>query len=59
MISRRGGIVSKVTADEIIVDTGLEDGGRGDTPLARLMQHDRYRLKTFWRTNQSLPGTKP
>jgi DNA-directed RNA polymerase subunit beta len=24
----------------------------GDTPLARLHQHDRYRVKKFWRTNQ-------
>ena len=51
VIARRGGFVSKVTADEIIVDTG---GGSksGDTPLGRLLQHDRYRLKKFWRTNQ-------
>ena len=32
-------------------------GGRGrgasaDRPLARLTQHDRYRLKKYWRTNQ-------
>ena len=25
---------------------------RRDHPLARLTQHDRYRLKKFWRTNQ-------
>jgi DNA-directed RNA polymerase subunit beta len=24
----------------------------GDAPLARLHQHDRYRVKKFWRTNQ-------
>jgi DNA-directed RNA polymerase subunit beta len=52
VIARRAGRVSKVTADEIIVDSGLEAGGHGETPLARLMQHDRYRLKKFWRTNQ-------
>jgi DNA-directed RNA polymerase subunit beta len=52
VVARRAGRVSKVTADEIIVDSGLEPGGRGETPLARLMQHDRYRLKKFWRTNQ-------
>src|SRR5204863_728337 len=52
VIARRGGIVSRVTADEIIIDTGLEGAKRGETPLARLMQHDRYRLKKFWRTNQ-------
>ena len=51
VIARRGGIVSKVTADEIIVDTGL-GSTTADTPLARLLQHDRYRLKKFWRTNQ-------
>jgi len=50
--ARRAGRVSKVTADEIIVDTGMDAGGTGETPLARLMQHDRYRLKKFWRTNQ-------
>src|SRR6185295_6875722 len=32
--------------------TGREDAERGDVPLGRLMQHDRYRLKKFWRTNQ-------
>jgi DNA-directed RNA polymerase subunit beta len=54
VIARRDGIVSKVTADEIVIDTGREKrgGANGDTPLARLMQHDRRRLKKFWRTNQ-------
>jgi DNA-directed RNA polymerase subunit beta len=52
VVARRAGRVSKVTADEIIVDTGLETADRDDQPLARLMQHDRYRLKKFWRTNQ-------
>jgi DNA-directed RNA polymerase subunit beta len=52
VLARRDGLVSKVTADEIIVDTG-RPGQRGeDVPLGRLMQHDRYRLKKFWRTNQ-------
>jgi DNA-directed RNA polymerase subunit beta len=52
VLARRDGVVSKVTADEIIVDTG-RPGQRGvDVPLGRLMQHDRYRLKKFWRTNQ-------
>jgi len=50
--ARRGGRVSRVTADEIIVDAGVEGSAAGETPLARLMQHDRYRLKKFWRTNQ-------
>jgi len=50
--AKRAGLVSRVTADEIIVDTGREDADRGEVPLGRLMQHDRYRLKKFWRTNQ-------
>ena len=59
VIALRGGVVTRVTADEIIVDAG--HGGerpkgsdrRGDNrPLARLTQHDRYRLKKYWRTNQ-------
>jgi DNA-directed RNA polymerase subunit beta len=53
VVARRDGTVSKVTADEIIVDTGRSvRKGDGSTPLARLLQHDRYRLKKFWRTNQ-------
>jgi DNA-directed RNA polymerase subunit beta len=52
VVARRDGLVSKVTADEIIVDTGRPDTRRADVPLGRLMQHDRYRLKKFWRTNQ-------
>ncbi len=51
LIARRAGKVSKVTADEILVDTG-EDDIRTDVPLSRLMQHDRYKLRKFWRTNQ-------
>jgi len=52
VVARRAGIVSKVTADEIIVDTGREGERKEGTPLGRLLQHDRYRLKKFWRTNQ-------
>jgi DNA-directed RNA polymerase subunit beta len=53
VVARRDGTVSKVTADEIIVDTGrVSRKAPADTPLARLLQHDRYRLKKFWRTNQ-------
>jgi DNA-directed RNA polymerase subunit beta len=55
VIARRGGVVTRVTADEIIIDAGDDDkpeGGNGDHPLARLKQHDRFRLKKFWRTNQ-------
>ncbi|MFQ5551228.1 MAG: DNA-directed RNA polymerase subunit beta, partial [Gemmatimonadales bacterium] len=51
VIARRDGIVNKITADEIIVDTGHQTVKQGE-PLGRLMQHDRYRLKKFWRTNQ-------
>src|SRR3970282_2135745 len=50
--ARRAGVVTRVTADEIIVDAGEEEVRGGDHPLARLKQHDRYRLKKFWRTNQ-------
>jgi DNA-directed RNA polymerase subunit beta len=56
VIARRSGVVTRVTADEIIIDAGDDetrsDNGGGDHPLARLKQHDRYRLKKFWRTNQ-------
>src|SRR5690349_14627565 len=52
VIARRAGVVTRVTADEIIIDAGEEETKAGDHPLARLKQHDRYRLKKFWRTNQ-------
>ena len=52
VIADRAGTVSKVTADEIVIDTGLNTRVKGRVPLARLMQHDRYRLRKFWRTNQ-------
>ena len=52
VIARRAGSVTRVTADEIIIDTGDEDRRSTDNPLARLKQHDRFRLKKFWRTNQ-------
>ena len=48
--ARRAGAVIRVTADEIIVDSGTS--GVTDVPLARLAQVDRYRVKKFWRTNQ-------
>ncbi len=48
--ARRTGVVTRVTADEIIVDCGT--AGATDIPLARLAQVDRYRVKKFWRTNQ-------
>ena len=50
--ARRDGLVVRVTADEIIVDTGLTDARASARPLAKLAQFDRYRLKKFWRTNQ-------
>jgi DNA-directed RNA polymerase subunit beta len=54
VLARRAGVVTRVTADEIIVDAGPPDRSQleGDRPLARLTQQDRYRLKKFWRTNQ-------
>src|ERR671939_189286 len=59
VIARRSGVVTRVTADEIIVDAGPaerarrgERAGEDQAPLARLTQHDRYRLKKYWRTNQ-------
>jgi DNA-directed RNA polymerase subunit beta len=52
VVARRNGVVTRVTADEIIVDAGEEEVRASDSPLARLHQHDRYRLKKFWRTNQ-------
>jgi DNA-directed RNA polymerase subunit beta len=52
IIARRTGAVTRVTADEIIVDAGANGAQVGDAPLARLHQHDRYRVKKFWRTNQ-------
>jgi DNA-directed RNA polymerase subunit beta len=54
VIARRGGVVTRVTADEIIVDAGPAERGRkeDDRPLARLTQQDRYKVKKYWRTNQ-------
>ncbi len=53
IIARRAGIVTNVTADEVIVDAGLIEGNvSSDRPLARLGQLDRYKLKKYWRTNQ-------
>ncbi|TVR66436.1 MAG: DNA-directed RNA polymerase subunit beta [Gemmatimonadales bacterium] len=50
--ARRGGEVIRVTADEIVVDTGTVQAKEANRPLAKLAQFDRYRLKKFWRTNQ-------
>jgi DNA-directed RNA polymerase subunit beta len=50
--ARRGGDVTHVTADEIVIDTGAVQAKETDEPLAKLAQFDRYKLKKFWRTNQ-------
>ena len=57
VIARRAGVVTRVTADEIIVDAGpaervQQERRADDRPLARLTQQDRYRLRKYWRTNQ-------
>ena len=52
IVARRGGKIVRVTADEVVVDTGSVVPGQTDQPLAKLAQYDRYRLKKFWRTNQ-------
>ncbi|MGQ0814430.1 MAG: DNA-directed RNA polymerase subunit beta [Gemmatimonadota bacterium] len=52
ILARRGGTILRVTADEIIIDTGAVSPDRADEPLAKLAQYDRYRLKKYWRTNQ-------
>ncbi|MGH7533807.1 MAG: DNA-directed RNA polymerase subunit beta, partial [Gemmatimonadales bacterium] len=50
--AKRGGVITRVTADEIIIDSGQGQSPVGDQPLKRLAQVDRYRVKKFWRTNQ-------
>src|SRR5687767_1289297 len=53
VIAKRAGTVTRVTADEIIVDSAPAERKKDeDRPLARLTQHDRYRIKKYWRTNQ-------
>jgi DNA-directed RNA polymerase subunit beta len=53
VIARRGGVVTRVTADEIIIDAGaVKRSADDDAPLSRLTQQDRYRIKKYWRTNQ-------
>ena len=53
ILARRAGIITTVTADEIIVDAGPVEGPADPArPLSRLGQFDRYRLKKYWRTNQ-------
>ncbi len=54
VIARRGGVVTRVTADEVIVDAGAVERNKKDAnaPLVRLTQQDRYKIKKYWRTNQ-------
>jgi DNA-directed RNA polymerase subunit beta len=52
LLARRAGKVTRVTADEIVIDTGKPRTTGSKAPLARLTQYDRYRLRKFWRTNQ-------
>jgi DNA-directed RNA polymerase subunit beta len=51
VVARRSGTVTRVTAEEIVIDAGVSKKA-GDEPLARLSQYDRYNLRKFWRTNQ-------
>ena len=53
ILAKRAGIVSRVTADEIIVDAGAGKGVKeADAPLQRLNSQDRYKLRKYRRTNQ-------
>jgi DNA-directed RNA polymerase subunit beta len=54
VIAKRGGVVTRVTADEILVDAGPTEKGKksAEQPLARLTQLDRYKVRKYWRTNQ-------
>ncbi|HEY4658752.1 MAG TPA: DNA-directed RNA polymerase subunit beta, partial [Gemmatimonadaceae bacterium] len=53
VVAKRAGTVTRVTADEILVDAGPAEKKKGaETPLARLTQQDRYRIRKYWRTNQ-------
>jgi DNA-directed RNA polymerase subunit beta len=52
ILARRSGVVTDVTADQIVIDTGSAGAAAEGEPLAKLAQFDRYRLKKYWRTNQ-------
>jgi DNA-directed RNA polymerase subunit beta len=53
VIAARAGVVTRVTADEIIVDAGAGKGAKdADAPLQRLNSQDRYKLRKYRRTNQ-------
>jgi DNA-directed RNA polymerase subunit beta len=51
VIAKRAGTVTRVTADEIIVDAGKASRD-ADAPLQRLNAQDRYKLRKYRRTNQ-------
>ncbi|HET8770121.1 MAG TPA: DNA-directed RNA polymerase subunit beta, partial [Gemmatimonadaceae bacterium] len=54
VLAKRAGVVTRVTADEIIVDAGGGSKANREqgAPLQRLSQQDRYKLKKYRRTNQ-------
>ena len=51
-VAKRDGRVVRVTAGEIVVDTGLAALSESGRPLAKLSRFDHYSLKKFRRTNQ-------
>src|SRR5215467_9883305 len=48
IVARRAGVVTRVTADEIMIDAGVDAPTDDGQPLARLHQYDRYRVRKFW-----------
>ena len=54
VLAKRAGVITRVTADEIIVDAGggSKANREANAPLQRLTQQDRYKLKKYRRTNQ-------
>ncbi|MEX2180981.1 MAG: DNA-directed RNA polymerase subunit beta, partial [Gemmatimonadaceae bacterium] len=54
VLAKRPGVVTRVTADEIIVDAGggSKTDREANAPLKRLTQQDRYKLRKYRRTNQ-------
>src|SRR5678809_686886 len=45
IVARRAGRVTRVTADEIMIDAGVDGPTDEGQPLARLHQYDRYRVR--------------
>src|SRR2546428_13566525 len=45
VIARRAGVVTRATADEVIIDTGDEEAGAGEHRRARVTRYARSRLK--------------